>query len=249
MLAGAADATVAALSTYGAELGLAFQLVDDLLGIWGDPRVTGKPVRQRPARAQEVAAGHAGRSTHGGVAGAELAGWLAGDGPDSDDDDRCRGRAGRGRGRPGLGRRGGRRRLAVGEDALAAADLRRRRARRAGRARPLHRDESELMTSTLAADRSATVDRRRADAAARRSTRAVAHLLPLQDAAGWWKGELETNVTMDAEDLLLREFLGIRTRAGDRRRRRAGSARSSATTAPGPTFYGGPGDLSTTVEA
>ena len=28
---------------------------------------------------------------------------------------------------------------------------------------------------------------------------------------GWWKGELETNVTMDAEDLLLREFLGIRT--------------------------------------
>ena len=40
---------------------------------------------------------------------------------------------------------------------------------------------------------------------------AVAHLLSLQDDAGWWKGELETNVTMDAEDLLLREFLGIRT--------------------------------------
>ena len=41
--------------------------------------------------------------------------------------------------------------------------------------------------------------------------RAADHLLSLQDAAGWWKGELETNVTMDAEDLLLREFLGIRT--------------------------------------
>ncbi|HKE66292.1 MAG TPA: hypothetical protein VKB59_16795, partial [Micromonosporaceae bacterium] len=37
---------------------------------------------------------------------------------------------------------------------------------------------------------------------------AVAHLRSLQDAAGWWKGELQTNVTMDAEDLLLREFLG-----------------------------------------
>jgi geranylgeranyl diphosphate synthase type I len=29
---------------FGNELGLAFQLVDDLLGIWGDPAVTGKPV-------------------------------------------------------------------------------------------------------------------------------------------------------------------------------------------------------------
>ena len=37
--------------------------------------------------------------------------------------------------------------------------------------------------------------------------------MALQDSAGWWKGELETNVTMDAEDLLLREFLGIRDAA------------------------------------
>ena len=35
------------------------------------------------------------------------------------------------------------------------------------------------------------------------------HLLGLQEAQGWWQGELETNVTMDAEDLLLREFLGV----------------------------------------
>ncbi|GAA3581218.1 family 2 encapsulin nanocompartment cargo protein polyprenyl transferase [Kribbella ginsengisoli] len=32
------------LRLYGEDLGLAYQYVDDLLGIWGDPKVTGKPV-------------------------------------------------------------------------------------------------------------------------------------------------------------------------------------------------------------
>jgi geranylgeranyl diphosphate synthase type I len=32
------------LASYGEHLGLAFQLVDDLLGIWGSPERTGKPV-------------------------------------------------------------------------------------------------------------------------------------------------------------------------------------------------------------
>lgn len=32
------------LRRFGADIGLAFQHVDDLLGIWGDPAVTGKPV-------------------------------------------------------------------------------------------------------------------------------------------------------------------------------------------------------------
>jgi geranylgeranyl diphosphate synthase type I len=33
------------LAGFGAHAGLAFQLTDDLLGIWGAPEITGKPVR------------------------------------------------------------------------------------------------------------------------------------------------------------------------------------------------------------
>ncbi|WP_433781757.1 polyprenyl synthetase family protein [Actinomycetospora sp. CA-101289] len=42
-LAGADDRTVSALRRYGTDLGVAFQLRDDLLGVFGDPAVTGKP--------------------------------------------------------------------------------------------------------------------------------------------------------------------------------------------------------------
>lgn len=38
-----AEFRVAHLRDFGASLGVAFQVVDDLLGIWGDPAVTGKP--------------------------------------------------------------------------------------------------------------------------------------------------------------------------------------------------------------
>ncbi|MFC6706403.1 polyprenyl synthetase family protein [Flexivirga alba] len=41
--AGADDATLSALSDYGLALGEAFQLRDDLLGVFGDPEQTGKP--------------------------------------------------------------------------------------------------------------------------------------------------------------------------------------------------------------
>jgi squalene-hopene/tetraprenyl-beta-curcumene cyclase len=78
--------------------------------------------------------------------------------------------------------------------------------------------------------------------------RATQYLLGLQDERGWWQGELETNVTMDAEDLLLREFLGIadaETTAAAGRWIRS-QQRADGTWA---NFYGGPGDLSTTVEA
>jgi squalene-hopene/tetraprenyl-beta-curcumene cyclase len=77
---------------------------------------------------------------------------------------------------------------------------------------------------------------------------AVDALWSEQHPDGWWKGELETNVSMDAEDLLLRQFLGIRTEAETaaaadwiRSQQRADGTWAN--------FYGGPPELSTTVEA
>lgn len=42
LLGGADDATVQAFADFGHWLGVSFQLQDDVLGIWGDPAVTGK---------------------------------------------------------------------------------------------------------------------------------------------------------------------------------------------------------------
>ncbi len=44
IFAGNDPATRAACRAYGRELGIVFQIRDDVLGIWGDPAVTGKPV-------------------------------------------------------------------------------------------------------------------------------------------------------------------------------------------------------------
>ena len=44
LYAGAPEPVVETLDAFGRQLGLGFQLIDDLLGIWGDPSVTGKPV-------------------------------------------------------------------------------------------------------------------------------------------------------------------------------------------------------------
>jgi squalene-hopene/tetraprenyl-beta-curcumene cyclase len=88
-------------------------------------------------------------------------------------------------------------------------------------------------------------DDARAAAAARD---AIDYLLESQNEAGWWKGELETNITMDAEDLLLRHFLGIlepRVLARASRWIRA-NQRSDGTWGG---FYGSPPDVSATVEA
>ena len=98
-----------------------------------------------------------------------------------------------------------------------------------------HEGDPQVSTAGVAAVRSA-------------ARRAQQHLLGRQASAGWWKGELRTNVTMDAEDLLLRQFLGIlRPDELEQAARWIRSQqRSDGTWA---NFLGGPGDLSTTIEA
>jgi squalene-hopene/tetraprenyl-beta-curcumene cyclase len=78
--------------------------------------------------------------------------------------------------------------------------------------------------------------------------RGVDHLLSEQHAAGYWKAELETNVTMDAEDLLLRAFLGL---PRERETRLSAAWIRSRQRADGSwaTYHGGPPELSTTIEA
>ncbi|QKV91752.1 squalene--hopene cyclase [Streptomyces sp. NA02950] len=85
--------------------------------------------------------------------------------------------------------------------------------------------------------------------AARKATaRAVDHLLSRQDEQGWWKGDLETNVTMDAEDLMLRQFLGIQdARLLDAAARHLRAQQGEDGTWA--TFHGGPPELSATIEA
>ncbi|HEX5406436.1 MAG TPA: squalene--hopene cyclase [Pseudonocardiaceae bacterium] len=99
------------------------------------------------------------------------------------------------------------------------------------------------MSSAVLGSPDAVLDRARRTVDAARD-----HLLSLQDDAGWWKGNLETNVTMDAEDLMLRQFLGIldAEQAEQAGRWIRSQQRSDGTWA---NFHGGPADLSTTVEA
>jgi len=81
LAAGASPAAVEALTTYGRHLGTAFQLVDDLLGIWGSPAETGKPVlSDLRCRKKSLPVCYAiGRP---GPAARELAAWLATPAPD-----------------------------------------------------------------------------------------------------------------------------------------------------------------------
>ncbi len=77
---------------------------------------------------------------------------------------------------------------------------------------------------------------------------ATERLLGLQHPDGWWVGELESNATMIAQHLFWLHFVGLRDAATDRRlaaellaRRREDGSWS--------IWYGGPADLSTSIEA
>jgi squalene-hopene/tetraprenyl-beta-curcumene cyclase len=76
----------------------------------------------------------------------------------------------------------------------------------------------------------------------------VEWLLADQAAAGWWSGELETNVTMTAEQILLYRFLGL---PFDHVRDGAIAHILHHQRADGSwaLYYDGPADLSTTIEA
>ena len=85
LFGGGSPEQVQQLRGFGGHLGLAFQHVDDVLGIWGDPAVTGKPVysdlRSRKKSLPVVAA-----LTSGTPAGHELAGLYHRAEPLSDTD-------------------------------------------------------------------------------------------------------------------------------------------------------------------
>jgi geranylgeranyl diphosphate synthase, type I len=72
------DAKVDALGTFGEHLGISFQAVDDLLGIWGLPSVTGKPVGA-DLLARKKTLPVAAALASGGAAAAELQTILAGE--------------------------------------------------------------------------------------------------------------------------------------------------------------------------
>ena len=122
VLAGAPDATVDRLALFGDQLGLAFQLTDDVLGIWGDPAVTGKSVHtDLRARKKSLPISYAlGR---GGAVAAELSAWLSAPGEPSEAELR--------RAADLVAEAGGRdwalaeaaRRMALGEAALRGVDL------------------------------------------------------------------------------------------------------------------------------
>ena len=78
--------------------------------------------------------------------------------------------------------------------------------------------------------------------------RGVDWLLAQQSPEGWWSGELETNVTMTAEQILLFRFLGVDVQAirDGAIAHMLGCQREDGSWA---LYYDGPADVSTTIEA
>jgi geranylgeranyl diphosphate synthase type I len=85
VLAGAPEPVVTALRDNGRHLGAAFQLVDDLLGIWGSPEATGKPVLN-DLRNRKKSLPVTYVLCRGGADGERLAHWFAAERPADGDD-------------------------------------------------------------------------------------------------------------------------------------------------------------------
>jgi geranylgeranyl diphosphate synthase type I len=79
LLAGADPAVVEALGRYGDHVGMAFQLVDDVLGIWGDTELTGKPVLS-DLRSRKKSLPVAYVLSRRDAVAEEIAAWLAASG-------------------------------------------------------------------------------------------------------------------------------------------------------------------------
>ena len=77
--------------------------------------------------------------------------------------------------------------------------------------------------------------------------RAQEYLLGVQYEQGYWWGELESNATMEAEFILMNQFLGI---SDPPRWKKLANLILSKQRDDGTLgqFYGAPGDLSTTTE-
>jgi geranylgeranyl diphosphate synthase, type I len=85
LAAGATPEIVAGFASFGHELGVAFQLVDDILGVVGDPATTGKSASS-DVRAGKRSAPIVAALTAGNPAAARLAELLADGPPESDAD-------------------------------------------------------------------------------------------------------------------------------------------------------------------
>src|ERR1700721_4800745 len=82
---GAPPGLAMGLAGFGAHAGLAFQLTDDKLGIWGAPEVTGKPVRA-DLRARKKSLPVVAALTSGTPEGADLHALLTDPRPLSEED-------------------------------------------------------------------------------------------------------------------------------------------------------------------
>jgi geranylgeranyl diphosphate synthase type I len=85
LFGGGLPAQIEHLRAFGQDIGVAFQHVDDLLGIWGDPAVTGKPVHA-DLHCRKKSLPVVSAMTSGTAAGRELAALYSSARPLSDVD-------------------------------------------------------------------------------------------------------------------------------------------------------------------